>query len=116
MKTIEALGESPLATMNRHAEVVSVKWQTQTPPAHEFSAIACPEAEDDGGGFSVFALHYPGVVSQGETIEEAKENIAEAFLAMLESARKHGRGMEYSSAPVIDYRPACIRFRIAVDG
>ena len=48
--------------------------------AYECRALVCPEA---AGGFSVHALRLPGVVSQGETIEEALENIAEAFRGAL---------------------------------
>lgn len=82
------------------------------PVRHEFAAIAC--AEEDGG-YSVFALNYPGVVSQGDTLEEAKANIAEAFLGMLEARRKHGEGMSYSYQPVIDVA-GCVRVWISVDG
>ncbi len=47
---------------------------------YECRALICPEAE---GGFSAFALRLPGVVSQGETEEEAFANIVEAFQAVL---------------------------------
>ncbi len=47
--------------------------------AYECRVLLCPEET----GFSVHALRLPGVVSQGETIEEALENIAEAFRGAL---------------------------------
>jgi predicted RNase H-like HicB family nuclease len=113
MNTIEVVGASQVAA-SYQGRIISMRWQQQSPPLHEFAAIACPEEED--GGFSVFALHYPGVVSQGETIEEAQANIAEAFLAILESSRKHGRSMEYSFSPVVDAALRCVRFRVTVNG
>ncbi len=58
-----------------------------------FDAVACPEEE---GGFSVFARNYPGVISQAESLAEAKLNIAEAFLLMCDVA---GDEMEYSDSP-----------------
>lgn len=51
----------------------------------ECRAVICPEAE---GGFSAFALRLPGVVSQGETISEALENIREAFRGAIVAYRE----------------------------
>ncbi len=93
--------------------VVKVSFKSQNPPPHEFVAVACPEVED--GGFSVFALNYPGVVSQAETLEEAKANIADAFLAMLEATRKRGEKMQFSYNPVVEIPDNCNRFRVSVD-
>ena len=42
----------------------------------EFNAIF---QEEKRGGFSVWIPDLPGCVSQGETFEEAKKNIAEAI-------------------------------------
>ena len=88
----------------------------QTPPARKinvcwwryFDAIACPE---DEGGFSVFAVHYPGVISQGETLEEAEANIAEAFLAIRDVI---GEDLEYSESPCVDVGPGAHSFRVKV--
>jgi predicted RNase H-like HicB family nuclease len=92
--------------------IVRITWRQQCPPSHEFTAIACPE---DEGGYSIFAANYPGVISEGDTLDEAKQNIAEAFLAMLESRRKHGEGMAFSNDPPIGVSAGCIRLRIRVD-
>ena len=51
-----------------------------------FTALIKEEAE---GGYSITSPEL-GVVSQGETIREAKENIAEAVELYLESARDIG--------------------------
>ena len=42
----------------------------------ECRVLLCPE---DEGGYSAHALRLPGVVSQGETVTEALDNIKEAF-------------------------------------
>jgi len=82
-------------------------------PAKEFLATACPEEE---GGYSVFALHYPGIFSQGDTIEECKANIAEAFLLTLEAKRDRGQDLQYSRTPTVGQRENCERFWVTVDG
>jgi len=45
--------------------------------------------EEEEGGFSVKCLDLPGCISQGETEEEAIENIKEAIEGYLECAKKH---------------------------
>lgn len=42
------------------------------------------------GGFSVYAPDLPGCVSQGETREEAEENIREAMEGWIEVAKSRG--------------------------
>jgi predicted RNase H-like HicB family nuclease len=92
--------------------VVECSWSR---PNHryEFNAIACPEEED--GGYSIFALNYPGVISQGENLEEARQNIADAFLAVLEARRDRGEEMEFSYNPVVDVTENCKHLRVTVD-
>ena len=89
--------------------------QTLPPPAtinvcwwRYFDAVACPE---DEGGYSVFGVHYPGVISQGETLDEAKANIAEAFLAMRDVV---GEDLEYSESPCVEVGPESRSFRVKV--
>jgi len=76
-----------------------VAWHEPSPPSHEFLAVICPEEE---GGFSAVALFIPGVISQGETIEEARTNIREAFEALLESCKRRGEPLPSSASPVIE--------------
>ena len=42
--------------------------------------------EEKGGGFSVWVPDLPGCASQGETLEEALENIKEAIKLYLEDS------------------------------
>ena len=43
----------------------------------------------DKGGFIAYIQEIPGINTQGETIEEAKENLAEAINLMFEERRAH---------------------------
>ena len=52
-----------------------------------YTAVFHPEEE---GGYSVTVPALPGAISQGDTLEEARENIREAVLGVLESRRKRG--------------------------
>ncbi len=51
----------------------------QTKGAYECRVWLCPEAE---GGYSVIVPSLPGLATQGETIEEAIENVKDAFRAV----------------------------------
>jgi predicted RNase H-like HicB family nuclease len=51
-------------------------WKRFESNTYECRVLLLPERE---GGFSAIALRLPGVVSQGETLEEALANIEEAF-------------------------------------
>jgi len=107
------LAAMPMSVRRPRGRIEKTIWTNQTPPPHEFLVAICPDSED--GGFSAFALRYPGIVSQGETFDETKANIAEAFLAMLEACRKRGKSLEYSEAR-LDLPADCQKVWITVDG
>lgn len=48
---------------------------------------------DPSGGYVVSCLELPGCYSQGETVEEALENIKEAILLTLEDLTESGEPM-----------------------
>ena len=52
---------------------------------HECRAVIVP---DEDGGYCAFARRLPGVVSQGDTVDEAFTNVCEAFAATLETYRE----------------------------
>jgi predicted RNase H-like HicB family nuclease len=54
---------------------------------HRFTAVFEP-AED--GGYVVTVPALPGLVTEGESLEEARRMVKEAVLGYLESLRKHG--------------------------
>ena len=51
---------------------------------------------EESGGFFVFASLLPGVASQGETKEEALDNIAEAFHGVVEEYKASGQPIPWS--------------------
>lgn len=103
---------TPLSERMGLAPLAVISWSTPDLKRHAFVAIACPEEE---GGYSMSAAHYPGVISQGDTLDEAKANIAEAFLGMVEARKKRGEELPYDPAdPSV---PAnCIRVWIEING
>ena len=44
--------------------------------------------EEEDGGFSGQCLELPGAISQGETLEELKENMRDAISLILESLKE----------------------------
>jgi predicted RNase H-like HicB family nuclease len=51
-----------------------------------FTAVFEPAEE---GGFVAFVEEVPGAISQGETLDEARENLREALALMLEVNREN---------------------------
>ena len=56
-------------------------------------------SSEDEGGFSGTVVDLPGVISQGETMEELKENIREAISLFLESKDEMERRMQKIEYP-----------------
>jgi len=48
-------------------------------------------SEEDGGGFAAYAIDLPGCMSDGETQEQAIENVRDAIAAWIEEAAAMGR-------------------------
>jgi predicted RNase H-like HicB family nuclease len=46
--------------------------------------------EEDGSGYTVIVPSLPGCISEGDTVEEALDNIREAIELHEESMRAHG--------------------------
>ena len=55
--------------------------------------------EEDEGGYSSYAARLPGVISQGETIDEAVRNTEDAFRAVIASYREHGEAIPWQDLP-----------------
>lgn len=55
------------------------------------------QKEDEG--FSVWMPDVPGCISQGDTLEEAVENIKDAFGLFVEEEKESGREMQAASNP-----------------
>jgi len=91
--------------------ISAVRFHKFDPPVRKFLAAICPEEE---GGFSAIAVHFPGVFSQGDTEDEAKANIAEAFAGMLEACLKRGQDIERDDTAQIPQD--CQKVWITIDG
>jgi len=57
-------------------QIPDVNWREYGDNVYICRAVLCPESE---GGFSIHAINLPGVVSQGETKDDALAAIEEAF-------------------------------------
>lgn len=58
--------------------------------------------EEDGGGYTVIVPTLPGCISEGDTVEEALDNIREAIELHIESMRAHGEAIpEDAPAPIL---------------
>ena len=55
------------------------------------TAVFVPAAE---GGYSAFIEEIPGAITEGETIEEARENLGDALRMVLECNREIARRHE----------------------
>lgn len=58
------------------------------PMTNDFTAVYQPA---DEGGFVAYAEELPGAITQGETLAEARENLAEAIQLVLEANRELNR-------------------------
>jgi predicted RNase H-like HicB family nuclease len=56
---------------------------------------------DENGGYVVICPSFQGCYSQGETIEEALENIKEAILLCIEEAEAEGEKIPDSSRSLV---------------
>jgi predicted RNase H-like HicB family nuclease len=52
-----------------------------------YTVIFEPQEE---GGFTAIVPALPGCISEGDTLEEARESVADAIKAYIESLEKHG--------------------------
>ena len=52
-----------------------------------FTAVFEEVPKSEGGGYCAYVEEVPGAVTQGETLEEARENLKEALQLVLEANR-----------------------------
>ena len=71
---------------------------TRADNAVEFEYTAFFEAAE--GGFIVTVPALPGLVTEGETIEQAREMVKDAIRGYLESLVRHGEGIPIESGVV----------------
>ena len=56
---------------------------------------------DGKGGYTVTVPALPGLVTEGDTFEEAKAMVEEAIVGYLESLRKHGEAIPMEESPLV---------------
>ena len=52
-----------------------------------FTAVFEEVSEAEGGGFLAYAEELPGAITEGETLEEARDNLRDAIEILLEANR-----------------------------
>lgn len=54
---------------------------------------------EEDGGYSAIAADLPGVASQGETEQEALDNIREAYASAIRCYKQHGKTVPWLNTP-----------------
>ena len=54
----------------------------------ELTAVFEEVPEADGGGYVAYCAEIPGAITQGDTLDDARENLKDAIQLMLESLRE----------------------------
>lgn len=57
----------------------------------DYEIVIRPLSQDEGGGFGATVPELPGCMSDGETPQEALENVYDAILCWIEAAEEMGR-------------------------
>jgi predicted RNase H-like HicB family nuclease len=65
---------------------------------YTYTVVLEPAAE---GGFTAFCPSLPGVVSEGDTVEETLEMVRDAIAGYLESLRKDGLAIPQERGAII---------------
>ncbi|HZU21639.1 MAG TPA: type II toxin-antitoxin system HicB family antitoxin [Terriglobales bacterium] len=53
----------------------------------QYTAVFEQLSQEDGGGYLAYCEELPGAITQGETIDEARDNLKDAISLLLESYR-----------------------------
>ncbi len=76
---------------------------------YQFEVILRTEPE---GGFSVQAAALPGAISEGDTVDEALDNICDALQGLLEHYREEGKDLERVGVPLEPEKGDLVRWVI----
>ena len=98
MVTISPIEEKPTRFGSPTSALYLTPWEhLQDKNVFECRVLLCPE---DEGGYSAHALRLPGVVSQGDSIEEALNNIEDAFRETLLSYREERQDIPWAAVKI----------------
>jgi predicted RNase H-like HicB family nuclease len=93
------------------ADLVKCIWEKQE-RRYRCHVIICPEED---GGYSAVALRLPGVVSQGDTEDEALHNIAEAFRGAVQTYLDDDGGIPWQDSCDMECTEGSVKRWILVD-
>lgn len=91
MKMIESPIKKPVGRADNFRNVGIVLWSEDVGYRCEARV-----AEDESGGYAAYIADLAGVHSQGETVEEAKTNVAEALKAVIDTYREKGKTIPWT--------------------
>ncbi len=72
--------------------------------ANEYAVLVRPLSEADGGGYEAIVPDLPGCMSDGETMNEAIENVGGAIESWKEAAEEQGRPVPVPGSTVGQWR------------
>ena len=75
-----------MVTIEKKNRISSEEWTSI--PRDVIGSFRAHFVKEESGGFTAFAAYLPGVVSDGETFDEALENITDAFGLVIESYKE----------------------------
>lgn len=91
--SVTILRNDQVAVDNSQRSLKALNWKFyENGQAHVLIARLTEEEE---GGYSSYAARLPGVVSQGETLDETLRNTEDAFRAAIGSYREHGEAIPW---------------------
>ena len=103
MGPIPPIEEKPTRFGSPLEGVETTGWENFRDNVFECRVVLCPEPD---GGYSAHALRLPGVATQGDSIDEALENIKEAFRGAIAVYQDDEHGIPWESEPISIDRPA----------
>lgn len=109
------LDHNPIPERRSGPDGVSVDVDTVrefTGNTYECRVLLCPEPE---GGFSAHAIRLGGVVSEGDSIKEALDNIREAFAGAIEVYNEIDSDIPWSDVTSVPCSSECIERWILVN-
>lgn len=59
-----------------------------------------PVAESDGGGYVAYCEELPGAITEGDTLDEARENLLDAVKEIIEANRELARQAQGSGQAI----------------
>jgi predicted RNase H-like HicB family nuclease len=85
-------------------------WLKYRNAVYECRVLLCPE----DGGYVAYALRLPGVATQGDTLEEAVENIKDALQAALQEYLNSSAVIPWRDNP-LEHTKGCVERRVLVN-